>query len=337
MKPNTAELSEQGQVRGWPNLKVSEAYERAQVDADNSAAVLALPDGSLNSVDSAIAALIEVVLTLYPAWLPDAEGIESPAGLGRAAVTGLARAEAARGRLFGPVLERFAHAALERRGFIKWNDLPREVVVRECGKLIRAAYRLPDLVVVVAAPIATGTPSIGVEETALWLAPLLPAAIWIAGPTTNTMTRISIPDITAGGALQNNDPPVEPLDPLPWATPLAGRPNPFSVVEQRLEAYLQPQPWSTGRAWNASWQTGPTSNSILVDLLWETERLVVELDGAEHRGIEKFEADRRRDRLLQLAGYAVLRFTNAEVLSDIEMVASHIERFLKDRRAAPES
>ncbi len=122
---------------------------------------------------------------------------------------------------------------------------------------------------------------------------------------------------------------------LPWASPLTGRPNPFSGIEQRLESYLAAQPWSQGRAWNISWQGSATENPIMADLMWSKERLVVEIDGPEHRAPQKFTADRRRDRILQLAGYAVLRFTNGEVEADVGHVASHIERFLTQRRLAP--
>ncbi len=48
-------------------------------------------------------------------------------------------------------------------------------------------------------------------------------------------------------------------------------------------------------------------------------------------GAAEYEADRRRDMRLLLDGYAVLRFTNAQVLSDARTVASQIEQFLRLR------
>jgi hypothetical protein len=51
-----------------------------------------------------------------------------------------------------------------------------------------------------------------------------------------------------------------------------------------------------------------------VDFLWPAERLVVETDGrATHLTPTAFESDRRRDALLQVAGYRVVRFTYAQV------------------------
>ena len=47
-----------------------------------------------------------------------------------------------------------------------------------------------------------------------------------------------------------------------------------------------------------------------VDAVWETQRLVVEVDGHRyHRTRAKFERDRRKDADLMLAGYRVLRLT----------------------------
>jgi very-short-patch-repair endonuclease len=76
------------------------------------------------------------------------------------------------------------------------------------------------------------------------------------------------------------------------------------------------------------------ANLIRVDLLWAEERCVVEVDGPDHCGVLKFEADRRRDVNLQLEGFAVLRFTNDQILGDVATVRSQIERFIQSRRTA---
>jgi hypothetical protein len=60
---------------------------------------------------------------------------------------------------------------------------------------------------------------------------------------------------------------------------------------------------------------------FLVDALWRDLMLIVELDSwSHHRSHRAFEEDRRRDAVLQLAGYRVLRITKlddyaAELLS----------------------
>jgi very-short-patch-repair endonuclease len=53
------------------------------------------------------------------------------------------------------------------------------------------------------------------------------------------------------------------------------------------------------------------------------------VDGPDHCGVLKFEADRRRDVHLQLEGFAVLRFTNDQILGDVATVRSQIERFIQ--------
>jgi very-short-patch-repair endonuclease len=52
------------------------------------------------------------------------------------------------------------------------------------------------------------------------------------------------------------------------------------------------------------------------------------LDGAYHDYV--FEADRDRQIFLEKEGYRVLRFSNEDVLSDVEAIAIAIRRFLKE-------
>jgi hypothetical protein len=66
-----------------------------------------------------------------------------------------------------------------------------------------------------------------------------------------------------------------------------------------------------------------------VDFLWPAERLVVETDGrATHLTPTAFESDRRRDALLQVAGYRVVRFTYAQVAWESPSVADVIRALL---------
>jgi very-short-patch-repair endonuclease len=67
-----------------------------------------------------------------------------------------------------------------------------------------------------------------------------------------------------------------------------------------------------------------------VDLLWPTERLVVEVDGyAYHRTRAAFERDRRRDADLQGAGYRVLRVTWRQLAREREAVVAQVARALR--------
>lgn len=113
---------------------------------------------------------------------------------------------------------------------------------------------------------------------------------------------------------------------------VTGKPHPSSQAEVLLEAALASRPWAAGRAWNHTVRPGPLVNPVRVDLLWQRERCIVEIDGDDHRSATKYADDRERDVMLQLNGYAVLRFTNTRVIEDIESVLALIHQFLTSRR-----
>ena len=120
----------------------------------------------------------------------------------------------------------------------------------------------------------------------------------------------------------------------PYFAPLAGSPHHASQIELTLENALCRQAWAAARQWNQTYRVHTLANPVRPDLLWAEERLIVEIDGPEHLDPVHFAADRRRDVDLQLAGYAVLRFTNADVEHDVGAVVSRIERFVNSRRLA---
>jgi very-short-patch-repair endonuclease len=67
----------------------------------------------------------------------------------------------------------------------------------------------------------------------------------------------------------------------------------------------------------------------LVDALWREQRVIVELDGfAYHKSRAKFEADRRRDAKLTVAGYRVLRITQERLTNEPEAVLAEIRALL---------
>jgi hypothetical protein len=67
-----------------------------------------------------------------------------------------------------------------------------------------------------------------------------------------------------------------------------------------------------------------------VDCLWAQERLVAELDGfAVHGTRDAFEADRARDRALQVAGYRVVRVTWRQLTEDAPLLAGQLRSLLR--------
>ena len=114
--------------------------------------------------------------------------------------------------------------------------------------------------------------------------------------------------------------------------PLAGMPHPASAAEQRLESALARTEWAAGRTWNQQYVGHSLAPPIRVDLMWPAELCAVEIDGPDHRGSLKYAADRRRDNGLTLDGFAVLRFTNEEILDDHRQVLAVIESLLSTKR-----
>jgi hypothetical protein len=83
------------------------------------------------------------------------------------------------------------------------------------------------------------------------------------------------------------------------------------------------------------WITLDDGIAYKADFLWRAERLIVETDGWESHGTRKaFESDRRRDRMLSLAGWTVVRFTWRDVEHRPEEVTETLAR-MWDARTTP--
>jgi very-short-patch-repair endonuclease len=72
------------------------------------------------------------------------------------------------------------------------------------------------------------------------------------------------------------------------------------------------------------------------DCVWPAERLVVELDGrAVHGTAAAFERDRARDRVLNAAGWRVVRITWRQLHEEAEVVASDLMKMLGSGKKEP--
>lgn len=109
---------------------------------------------------------------------------------------------------------------------------------------------------------------------------------------------------------------------------------PASDIERRVAAALGQDPDLAGLfVCNAPVPVGAWGARPRVDLLCPTLRVVVELDGPEHRAEPKFGADRHRDFELLTAGYLVLRLTNDQVAADLPLAIEKIRAVVRLRRA----
>jgi very-short-patch-repair endonuclease len=78
--------------------------------------------------------------------------------------------------------------------------------------------------------------------------------------------------------------------------------------------------------------------AYIVDFVCHAAKLVIEVDGESHDFEARLRRDHIRDRWLATRGYAVLRFTNEDVLSALEGVITVIRESASARmRGAPPS
>jgi very-short-patch-repair endonuclease len=75
----------------------------------------------------------------------------------------------------------------------------------------------------------------------------------------------------------------------------------------------------------------------VADFVCHAGRVVVELDGKTHDFDERLRRDQVRDAWLASRGYVVLRFTNEQVLSNLEGVVTVIRDSVSERLSAPPS
>jgi very-short-patch-repair endonuclease len=98
-----------------------------------------------------------------------------------------------------------------------------------------------------------------------------------------------------------------------------------SELEERFRQFLRTHDLPAPE-WNVRVELDDAA--LEVDCLWRDERVVIELDGyGYHAGLDAFERDRLRDRLLQLAGYTALRIT-WRALRDDTHLAGQIKTIL---------
>nr|WP_255617029.1 DUF559 domain-containing protein [Aurantimonas sp. VKM B-3413] len=70
----------------------------------------------------------------------------------------------------------------------------------------------------------------------------------------------------------------------------------------------------------------------IVDFVCPVQRLIVEIDGSQHGEDGAVTRDAVRTRVLEDAGWTVVRFWNDDVLGDIDGVCSHILAVVEERR-----
>ncbi|MGC4070606.1 MAG: DUF559 domain-containing protein [Polyangiaceae bacterium] len=125
--------------------------------------------------------------------------------------------------------------------------------------------------------------------------------------------------------------PLPEIGPRILVEPTIGQPHPASRAEQRLYDCLM-QDASLSKLFRFNQRVIAFQNQpFRVDLLCEEHRIVVEVDGNEHRAARKYREDRDRDYRLLAAGYWTLRLTNEDVFSDIALVMAKLRNLIDVR------
>jgi ATP-dependent DNA helicase RecG len=70
-------------------------------------------------------------------------------------------------------------------------------------------------------------------------------------------------------------------------------------------------------------------DEFIVDFVNLEKNLIIEVDGGYHNTIEQKEADELRTQILREIGFKVIRFTNEQIIGDLDNVLSHITKSLK--------
>jgi len=145
----------------------------------------------------------------------------------------------------------------------------------------------------------------------------------------------SAPRVDALDAVEQKPAAVTPLpkskapkrqvtEPNVTVSPVLGKPHPRSEAEKVLYDRICADPqlrefFAFNQRVETRFESMPT-----VDLLSLRHKLVIEIDGDDHRRLLKWANDRKRDVELFLSGYRVMRFTTWNLLENMDLVLSRI-------------
>ncbi len=71
--------------------------------------------------------------------------------------------------------------------------------------------------------------------------------------------------------------------------------------------------------------------NYIADFMCKELMLIIEVDGSIHQLEEIIKSDERRQKALEESGFTVLRFTNEEVLTNIQWVNSYLEDWIEKK------
>jgi very-short-patch-repair endonuclease len=291
--------------------------------------IAAAPSASAVVTDL-LSRLETVAMQLFPAWLPDADTVTTTRGLDRRVVRMLARRHAANSEHFGPFLADAAEAALV--GNSRVERFPPEIRARGLACILADSYHREGVVLLIAGPADLDEDQQQTTGVAFsWLANH-GIGVWLTDGILPSVDRFPAKVIAIPSYVGPTAPPPQPaVTVVDFPAPL-GLPHPLSAAEQGLARALARCEWAAGYQWNQERNGHSLMPTIRVDLIWPTERCIVEIDGPDHRSAQKYAADRVRDNALMLEGFRILRFTNDQIIDDMSLVLDVIKAMLSKLR-----
>lgn len=274
-------------------------------------------------------ALERAAVDLTSLWLPGAASFPGPSMLDRQAARLGAVEFAGNGPHFGPYVAALADAAVTGRAPGR-GAFALETRATGAARLIAAAHGRHDCAIVIDVPASQDRTA--VATAAEWLSAHAGVGVWLTGSGSEDIDRFPSAPVYVKNVPAGISTGVDRIRPLGYP-PVGGHPHPGSEPEKLLHRTLDGHDWASEREHNRTLRTGELSQPFTVDILWRAERVVVEIDGGEHRAAARFAEDRMRDNQLQTHGYIVLRFTNAQVVTDPAQVAAAIRRVVTARRS----
>jgi very-short-patch-repair endonuclease len=103
----------------------------------------------------------------------------------------------------------------------------------------------------------------------------------------------------------------------------------MTPAETLLWRYLK-----AGRVDGLGFRRQTPIRNYIVDFVCHSAQLIVELDSASHDFEEQLSADQKRDAFFVSEGFQVLRFTNEQVMSNLEGIVETIRQVASSRASS---
>ena len=284
-------------------------------------------------LDECLQVLAGVALSLWPYWYGERFELGTTA---EAQALNCLRAQELSAKRDPAISSTWLKAAInlcQRQRLPLVARVQRSVQVRQLAKAIAPR----ELTLALATDETEPAPSylLGLAKAATWLADHSQARLVLVVPSA-LASHPELASVSYGAILL---PASERRDPLEFDSSVQvvmgrkGSPHPFSLVEKKLAERLAADAQLKNLLEFNQTVQSVTGQSFLADLLWREGKLVVEMDGPEHRRPGNYYRDRLRDYELLISGYLVLRIPNELVMSDCERVVEMIHKVVQLRQS----